>query len=201
MKIIVIRDDKPIDEITFTGGVALIGRKSDCDVSIKDPAVSGKHAKLEKIGGDYVIEDLDSTNGIHIKGRRVKKQLIKNEDVILIGEHKLRFIIGDSSLSPKENVREAKTETAKGFLKVLSGSKAGQAIPLEEGLTTIGEPGVQVAAVSRRPQGHFIIHVDGGEDRNRVPLVNGEPTGFKSRKLEDGDKIEVAGIKMEYSSS
>jgi hypothetical protein len=65
-------------------------------------------------------------------------------------------------------------------------------------MTTIGVPGIQVAAVSRRPQGHFIIHVDGGKEKARVPLVNGEPIGFKSHKLEDKDKIEVADTKMEY---
>ena len=46
-------------------------------------------------------------------------------------------------------------------------------------------------------QGHFIIHVDGG--KGKVPLVNGEPTGFKARKLEHDDEIEVAGILMEYT--
>jgi ribosome-associated protein YbcJ (S4-like RNA binding protein) len=40
--------------------------------------------------------------------------------------------------------------------------------------------------------------VDGGKDKDKVPMVNGEPTGFKSRKLIDGDEIEVAGIEMEY---
>ena len=67
-------------------------------------------------------------------------------------------------------------------------------------MTTVGEPGIQVAAVSKRPQGHFIIHVDGGKEKDKVPLVNGEPTGFKSRKLEPGDVIEVADIQMEYCS-
>ena len=85
------------------------------------------------------------------------------------------------------------------MLIVSGGAKDGQCVSLAEPLNTIGEAGVQVAAVSKRPSGHFIIHVDGGKDRDRVPLVNGEPIGFKARRLEVGDRVEVAGIEMGYT--
>ena len=85
-----------------------------------------------------------------------------------------------------------------GYLKIVKGDEAGELVKLDDALTTIGVPGIQVAAVSKRPQGHFIIHVDGGKDRNKTPVVNGEPIGFKSRKLEVGDLIEVADIQLEY---
>jgi len=78
------------------------------------------------------------------------------------------------------------------------GGELGEIVKLDDALTTIGVPGVQVAAVSKRPTGHFIIHVDGGKDRNKTPVVNGEEIGFKSRKLEVGDLIEVASIQLEY---
>lgn len=198
MKIIVTKDDKPIDQITFNGEEAIIGRKSDCDISIKDPAVSGTHARLQKIGDSYLIADAGSTNGIFIKGRRVKQQMLKNEDVVTIGEHRLKFLIMASPA--KAEPAKQRLDGPKGLLKVLTGPKAGNRILLEEGMTTIGQPGIQVAAVSRRPHGHFIIHVDGGKDRERVPLVNGEPIGFKSRKLEKSDRIEVAGIEFEYDA-
>jgi pSer/pThr/pTyr-binding forkhead associated (FHA) protein len=211
-KIIVIKDDKPILQMALKGDVISIGRRSDCDISIKDPAVSGLHARIKKVGEDYVIKDSDSTNGVHMLGKRVKRQILKNNDLITIGEHVLKVIISaDVALSDvalhedgdaKEQVSKSKSASASaGILRILSGDQAGEEIGLIEGLTTIGKPGVQVAAVSKRPQGYFIIHVDGGKDKDRVPLVNGEPTGFKSRKLEDGDKIEVAGITMEYQGS
>lgn len=210
MKIIVSKNDKPIDQVTCNSN-ATIGRKSDCDISIKDPAVSGHHASIEKVGENFVIKDNGSTNGIYIKGRRIQQQTLKNDDVVTIGEHRLKFLIAptvaqkeaasaNTVLPPTPPPRERLPDAAqKGVLKILSGSKAGTSIALEEGLTTIGEPGVQVAAVSRRPQGHFVIHVDGGKDREKALLVNGEPTGFKSRKLENGDKIMIAGMEMQYS--
>jgi FHA domain len=195
VKIVILKDDKPIEQVLIKGRTASIGRKSDCDISIKDPAVSGNHARLKETRDGYLIEDLGSTNGVHISGQKITQRILKNEDVVTIGEHQLRFLISKSG-ARKAQATEKVADG--GYLKVTSGADSGNRIELMEALTTVGEPGIQVAAVSRRPTGHFIIHVDGGKDKDKVPLVNGEPTGFKSRKLEPGDMIEVAGIQMEY---
>ncbi|MFT4799679.1 MAG: hypothetical protein ACJAYE_000357 [Candidatus Azotimanducaceae bacterium] len=200
VKVILIKD-KPIGQFILESDITSIGRKSECDISIKDPAVSGSHAQIHKLGKNYVIEDLGSTNGVVYKGRKVKQQILKHNDVVSIGEHQLKFLItGDSVVEarPKTLAAPRSAEQIRAQLVVLDGPDAGKKVSLEEGLTTIGVPGIQVAAVSRRPQGHFIIHVDGGKDKDRVPLVNGEPTGFKSHKLDDKDKIEVADVQMEY---
>jgi hypothetical protein len=200
---VIVSQGKPIDQFMLNKGVTSIGRKSDCDISIKDPAVSGTHAQIQKVGLNYLIQDLNSTNGVHVNGRPIKQYLIKNEDIVTIGEHQLKFIISDAAvteLKPQKKIADpTHADTShSGFLKVLSGSDVGNVVHLQDGLTTIGIPGVQVAAVSKRPQGHFIIHVDGGKNKSRVPLVNDEPIGFRSKKLELGDKILVADIKMEY---
>ncbi|MFT7245232.1 MAG: hypothetical protein ACI82A_002597 [Candidatus Azotimanducaceae bacterium] len=200
VKVILIKD-KPIGQFVVESDITTIGRKSECDISIKDPAVSGTHAQIHKLGKNYVIEDLGSTNGVVYKGRKVKQQVLKHNDLVSIGEHQLKFLItGDSVVEarPKTLVAARSPDQIRAQLVVLDGPDAGKKISLEEGLTTIGTPGIQVAAVSRRPQGHFIIHVDGGKDKDRVPLVNGDPTGFKSHKLEHKDKIEVADVQMEY---
>ena len=55
----------------------------------------------------------------------------------------------------------------------------GGKINLAKGLIAMGELGIQVAVVSKRPQGYFIIHVDGGRDKDRAPRFNGKPIGFK----------------------
>ena len=228
-KIILSRDNKPVQQFVLMNESTSIGRRPDNDIAIKDPAVSGSHAKVQIIGENYLIQDLGSTNGVHIQGRRVKQQVLKPGDVISIGVHELKFVIQDATaktarvpktarVKPKPQpeaeskpvdktelmVDQKQPEPAEGgsvpVLMVLSGANKDKLIKLDDGLTTIGEPGVQVAAVSSRPQGHFIIHVDGGKDKDKVPLVNGVPTGFKSRKLENGDKIEVAGVEMEYLS-
>lgn len=82
-------------------------------------------------------------------------------------------------------------------LQLLSGANAGKELVLTKALTTIGQPGVQVAAITRRPQGFFLIHVDGGPN-NSVPKVAGTPIGSSAHELKSHDIIEVAGVKMEF---
>lgn len=82
-------------------------------------------------------------------------------------------------------------------LQLLSGANAGKELVLTKALTTIGQPGVQVAAITRRPQGFFLIHVDGGPN-NSVPKVGGSPIGSNAHELQSHDVIEVAGVKMEF---
>jgi pSer/pThr/pTyr-binding forkhead associated (FHA) protein len=195
LKIIVIKDAKPVDQFVFERGRVSIGRKAESDVPIKDPAVSGSHACIEQVDQQYTIKDLGSTNGIYLDGQKITQHELQHNDLITIGEHQLQILI---TVTPSVPLAAAAKAPETAYLEVLKGSRKGERIALLEGLTTVGEPGVQVAAVSKRHQGHFIIHVDGGKDKNRVPMVNGEPTGFKSRRLEEGDKVEIAGVLMEY---
>ena len=204
-KIIVIKN-KPINEIAIGKDITTIGRRPDCDIRINDPTVSGNHALLRKVDGNYLIQDMDSTNGIHVHGHPVKEYLLKNEDLVNIGHHQLKFVEILSSIDPGRSAHLDRTLLAEqspvaGFLQVIAGKNSGSKITLEKGLTTIGIQGRQMAAVSRRPLGHFIVHVGGGSDGDKLPLVNGEPTGFKFRKLEAGDLIEVDGTRMEYRVS
>jgi len=102
----------------------------------------------------------------------------------------------DFSPSSTQQVEEAAVPvlpTAK--LQVLSGTFAGRELDLTKALTTLGRPGVQVAAITRRPEGFYIVHVESSGDQGR-PLVNGQPIGSEARKLDDNDVIELAGVKM-----
>lgn len=88
-----------------------------------------------------------------------------------------------------------------GRLTVLNGPIAGKELELTKALITLGKPGTQVAVISRRPQGYFLTHIESDGDGKRYPTVNGEPIGPKAYQLKDGDLIELAGIKMEFSIS
>ena len=82
-------------------------------------------------------------------------------------------------------------------LQLISGTNAGKELQLTKILTTLGRPGVQVAAITRRPAGYFLIVVDAGKD-NKMPLVN-DTAIEKQHPLESGDIIEVAGVKMSFT--
>ena len=82
-------------------------------------------------------------------------------------------------------------------LQVLSGAFAGRELELTKALTTLGRPGVQVAAVTRRAEGYYIVHVESGTEGD-FPLVNGTPIGAQARKLQDNDVVQLAGVKMGF---
>ncbi len=86
----------------------------------------------------------------------------------------------------------------KASLQLLSGTNSGKRLPLTKVLTTLGKPGVQVAAITRRPTGYYILHVEGGANTGN-PTINGEPISSKATALNNNDIIEVAGIKMEFN--
>ena len=79
-------------------------------------------------------------------------------------------------------------------LQLLTGPNAGREIELTKNLTTLGKPGVQVAVITRRPQGYFITHVEGAN----FPVLNGKQLDAQARQLNDHDVIELAGVKMEF---
>ena len=81
-----------------------------------------------------------------------------------------------------------------GTIQILSGPNAGKELPLAKPLTTLGKPGVQVAVIAKRPQGHFITHVEGAN----FPIVNGKTLDAQAHQLGDHDIIELAGVKMEF---
>jgi hypothetical protein len=85
----------------------------------------------------------------------------------------------------------------KAKLQVLSGAFAGRELELNKALTTLGRPGVQVAAITRRADGFFIVHVDSGKP-NDYPHVNGSVIGEQARRLQDNDVILLAGVKMGF---
>jgi pSer/pThr/pTyr-binding forkhead associated (FHA) protein len=85
----------------------------------------------------------------------------------------------------------------KAKLQVLSGAFAGRELELNKALTTLGRPGVQVAAITRRADGFFIVHVDSGKAGD-YPHVNGTAIGEQARKLQDNDVILLAGVKMGF---
>ena len=91
-------------------------------------------------------------------------------------------------------LRRAEARQPLGAIQLLSGGNAGKELELTKPLTTLGKPGVQVAVLTRRPQGYFITHVEGAQR----PTVNGQPIGAAPHALKDHDVIELAGIKMEF---
>ena len=85
-------------------------------------------------------------------------------------------------------------------MQVMNGKFAGREVELNKALTTLGSPGAQVIAVTKRSEGYFVVLVENKKPDN-PPKINGESLGSQARKLEDNDIVELIGIKMGFFSS
>ena len=217
-KMIVSIDEVVIKEVQLTKDKTTLGRRPYNDIVIDNLAVSGEHAILQMSGGEVVLEDLNSTNGTYLNGKAVKKQQLQNGDSIEIGKYKIKFV-GDgeadnfdktmvvkarpAGAAPSAPLRAAAPVTGgdsmgmgafHASIKVLSGAASGREVPLTKVVTTIGKPGVAVAAITRRQQGFVVHHVEGAGN----PTLNGAPIKADPVALKNGDLIELAGTQMQF---
>jgi predicted component of type VI protein secretion system len=95
---------------------------------------------------------------------------------------------------PAPAAAAAPATAAQACIQLMSGPGAGKELLLTKNLTTLGKPGVQVAVITKRPQGYFITHVEGA----RFPVLNGRTLDTQAHALGDHDLIEIAGVKMEF---
>ncbi len=64
---------------------AVVGRLDSCDWVVSDASISRRHAKVIQIGEDWQVEDLDSSNGIRIRGERVRSGDLRSGDILTLG--------------------------------------------------------------------------------------------------------------------
>ena len=118
---------------------------------------------------------------------------------------------GAEVAAPEDPARPLGDDDRRGSGSGTAGATAGEAagferrvrgreLELTKALTTLGRPGVQVAAITRRKEGYFVVHVESGEEGD-FPLVNGQPIGAQARKLSDNDVVQIAGVKMGFFAS
>lgn len=221
-KMIVSIDGVVIKEVQLTKDRTTLGRRPYNDIVIDNLAVSGEHAVLQLGGNDVFLEDLNSTNGTYVNGKAVKKQLLQNNDTVEIGKYKIKFIneVPGSTFEKTQIIKPGMVPTmpaapagaaagaatpasapaaageapANASIKVLSGAAAGREVPLVKVVTTIGKPGVAVAAITKRSHGFVVAHVEGANK----PTLNGAAIGADPVTLKNGDMLELAGTQMQF---
>ncbi len=220
-KMIVSIDGVVIKEVQLSKDRTTLGRRPYNDVVIDNLAISGEHAVFQMTGSEVFIEDLNSTNGTYVNGKAAKKQQLHNGDTVEVGKYKIKFVNEAASdgfektmmvksgpgglASPPQSAQPAgvaslaprapgSSSTAQASIKVLSGAAAGREVPLTKVVTTIGKPGVAVAAITKRQHGFVVHHVEGAGN----PSLNGAPIGTEPVSLKNGDLIELAGTQMQF---
>ena len=220
-KMIVSIDGVVIKEVQLTKDRTTLGRRPYNDVVIDNLAISGEHAVFQMTGNEVFVEDLNSTNGTYVNGKAAKKQQLHNGDTVEVGKYKIKFVseavsdgfektmmvksgpggfaspppvaqpAGVAALAPRAPMASSSSLAS---IKVLSGAASGREVPLTKVVTTIGKPGVAVAAITKRQHGFVVHHVEGAGN----PSLNGAPIGTEPVSLKNGDLIELAGTQMQF---
>ncbi|MCP3662884.1 MAG: FHA domain-containing protein [Gammaproteobacteria bacterium] len=212
-KLVVLKDDEIVDEIDLESDSLFAGREPEAAVYLDDPSVSRRHARFFTVFGETFVEDLNSTNGTLLNQRNVVKHILKHGDVIAIGSFTIRFIDEEAAHVQEQNQNETVVVSPRNqsesdgvekkvivpktaTLRFFRGPKKGDETQIERSLFTIGRPGGEVAAIARRSQGFFLLHI-GGE---QYPKINNEEIETVAGvKLNEGDVVEVGENLAEIS--
>lgn len=190
-KLIFTLDGTVLDEYPLNKQRISIGRRPANDIHIDNLAVSGEHAVILTIGKDSFLEDLNSTNGTLVNHKRVQKQMLRHGDLIEFSNYKLTYINEDKAAG----AGASPPAMLAGRVKVMDGPSAGKELLLSKAITTLGNPGIEVATISKLEQGYSIVHAEGVNHLK----VNGQAVGAGPRLLRDQDQIELAGVRMQFS--
>jgi len=224
-KILLKFKDAVIKEMKIEKDIYKIGRKTENDIVIDNMAVSGFHAQLIKSNDTIYVEDLNSTNGTFVNGKKISKHILNHGDVILIGSHTIEFmadikkeveptqayktrsmdatIVLDTKAQEQILTATEKLEVLGGFI-VIEGSTDQKEYLLKERVTTIGKD--EGALIKLK--GFFAPKVAALVNRRKEGYFI-TPSGGKELKvngtridkrhdLKDGDIVEAGGLKLQF---
>jgi len=191
--IITILDDSFLEDLGSTNGTYVNGKLVKKH-ALKDGDVIaiGKH-ELKYVNENATTDDDEFEKTMIIKPGSASAAVAAAQAAEKAG--------AGAAPTPAAAGSGATTGMPLGRLTVLNGPIAGKELELTKALVTLGKPGTQVAVISRRPQGYFLTHIESDGDGKRYPVVNGEAIGAKAYQLKNNDLIELAGIKMEFTTS
>lgn len=83
-------------EYPITGEYTVIGRDKTADIAVKDPLVSRRHAAIVYNDGEFILKDLESTNGTMMNGNVIELAALQHKDKFRIGDTTIQFILQDT---------------------------------------------------------------------------------------------------------
>ncbi|MEJ0100483.1 MAG: FHA domain-containing protein [Pseudomonadota bacterium] len=195
--IINILNDSFLEDLNSTNGTYVNGKLIKKHALQHGDVITVGHHQLRFVEDDDAQQDeFERTMVIQPSQRPVEKIM----DARAKAEHAQPSSGSTGQVRALPEGAPPEKQLKKARLQVLSGAFAGRELELSKALTTLGRPGVQVAAITRRSDGFYIVHVEADRPDN-YPLVNGTPIGAQARRLVDNDVIQLAGVKMGFFES
>ncbi|MGB3340363.1 MAG: GGDEF domain-containing protein [bacterium] len=100
--LILIDSGSVVKKLPVDKGSYIIGRSDDVDLVVSSKDVSRRHSKVVYDGDDLTIEDLDSTNGTFVNGKRITIENLQTGDEISVGDYKIIIDDGTGTFSSPE---------------------------------------------------------------------------------------------------
>ncbi len=101
-RLIIASEGRTLSDLPLRVGRIILGRTADNDLQIDSRFISRHHCQVIITVHGCIIEDLNSTNGIHVQGKRVRRHNLNDGDVVIIGTHELMYV--DERLPSKRNL-------------------------------------------------------------------------------------------------
>lgn len=207
-KLILKFKDTVISEIPLDKEETTIGRKPENTIHVDNLAVSGRHARVLRIGNKAILEDLGSTNGTFVNDKQITKHILQHGDSIVIGKHVLTFVsLEDKPVKaapePEEEDMDktmvitpqarsamiSKNGTSPSSapamplagLQIIAGPLAGKSMELTASLTSMGKGE------------NCRIKIKGFTVGKQAAVITRRPTGYHIAHLEGLAKSRVNG--------
>ncbi len=222
-------DDVLVAEYPVSTLPVTIGRLPDNTIHLDDIALSGRHARIVKENGHFVLYDENSTNGTYLNGHKVSRAVLAKGDVVHIARHSIAFSDEEAGEVEASEVVEAPVAAlppeveierlpatsppiavvlppAVGVLKVFSGKTDKQEYRLTAPATVIGKGGGCGIRLLRwfAPKVATTIYLRQGryyiaESQTQLPVRVNSEIVRGERELLPGDTILVDEISLLFS--
>ena len=177
-RLILTFNKQVIKEYPFLKDSVTIGRNEDNGIIIDNLAVSSYHAKIDKVGLDYIVTVLQSTNGTFVNDEKVVSQKLSHGDNIIIGKHVILFVAAEKETEAKAADKKAKLDRT----MMLDTAKQKELLGKQQVVPKTPKPPEKIGVVS------FI----NGSDLGEIELKK------KLTKIGKGDtsEIKLSGVFM-----
>jgi pSer/pThr/pTyr-binding forkhead associated (FHA) protein len=91
-RIVVAHGGEHVEERPLRIGRLIIGRTADNDVQIESKFISRHHCQITTTFEGCVLEDLNSTNGVYVKSKRIRRHHLNDGDVVVLGKHEIMYL-------------------------------------------------------------------------------------------------------------
>lgn len=204
IEVVIRQPGFPDRVIPLQEGRSRLGRADDNEIVLSDVGVSRRHAQIVVNQGEVSIEDLGSGNGTYYFGHRVKSQLMRDQDEVVIDPFVLQFQIkgGPVAIAPPALVDEP--IDGPRIEVVVGNGMIGNRFPIVDGKLTMGRAEdrdvvVPDAASSRHhcqvtlQGGEYVLHDNGSANGVFVNAVR-----VRECTLSNGDLIRIGNTEMRF---